>query len=50
MEDFKYLIQLKSDWEEMVLPFKTLEGAEEEKQKALNYGYSVKFYRLEEMN
>lgn len=51
MEDFKFAVHLKSEWQEMVLPFTTLEEAEKEKNKALNeYGYEVKIYRLEEID
>ncbi len=51
MEDFKFAVHLKSEWQEMVLPFATLEEAEKEKNKALNeYGYEVKIYRLEEID
>lgn len=50
MEDFKYAVHVKSIWQEIVLPFTTLDEAEKEKNKALNeYGYEVKIYRLEEI-
>lgn len=51
MEDFKYLLSLKSTMgQEMTLPFTSLEEAEKEKIKAIEFGYEVKLYRLEELD